>query len=59
MAAALQFPLFHPAVCSILLGARTARQVKENVKNFNFAIPKEIWVEMKSRYLILHDAPFE
>ena len=59
MAAALQVPPFHPAVCSILPGARTAWQVEENVKNFNFAIPKELWVEMKRRYLILHDAPVE
>ena len=59
MAAALQFPLFHPAICSILQGSRTAWQVEENVKNFNFAIPKELWVEMKRRYLILQDAPVE
>ena len=58
-AAALQFPLFHPAVCSILPGARTAWQVEENIKNFNFEIPKELWVEMKRRFLILHDAPVE
>ena len=59
MAAALQFPLFHPAVCSIVPGARTAWQVEENVKNFKFEIPKELWVEMKRRSLILHDAPVE
>lgn len=57
MAAALQFPLFHPAVCSIVPGSRTARQVEENVKNFNFTIPKELWPELKRRDLIAHNAP--
>ena len=59
MAAALQFPLFHPVVCSILPGARTAWQVEENVKTFKFEIPRELWVEMKRRSLILHDAPVD
>ena len=59
MAAALQFPLFHPAVCSVVAGAQTASQIEENVKNFKFEIPKELWVEIKRRFLILHDAPVE
>ena len=59
MAAALQFPLFHPAVCSIIPGARTAHQITENIKNFNFDIPKELWVEMKRRDLIVYDAPIK
>ena len=57
MAAALQFPLLHPAVYSIIPGARTARQITGNVDNFNFVIPKELWGEMKNRGLIVQDAP--
>ena len=57
MAAALQFPLFHPAVCFVVTDARTAWQFEENVKDFKFEIPKQLWVEMKRRFLILHDAP--
>lgn len=57
MAAALQFPLFHPAVCSIIPGARTAHQIISNMKSFNFDIPKELWAEMKKRDLIVQDAP--
>ncbi len=59
MAAALQFPLFHPAVCSIIPGAITGDQVSGNAKNFNRAIPKELWIEMKNRGLIHSDAPIE
>ena len=58
-AAASQFPLFHPAVYFILPGARTAWQVEENVKNFNNAIPKKLWVETRGQYLILSNALFE
>ena len=59
MAAALQFPLFHPAVCSVIPGARTADQIKGNIRNFNFDIPKKLWAEMKNRDLIVYDAPTE
>lgn len=59
MAAALQFPLFHPAVCSIIPGARTASQITGNIENFNFDIPIKLWEEMKSRDLILLEAPTE
>lgn len=57
MAAALQFPLLHPAVCSIIPGARTARQISGNMKNFNFEISGELWSEMKNRNLIVENAP--
>ena len=57
MAAALQFPLLHPAVCSIIPGARTARQISGNMRNFSFDIPAELWAEMKSRKLIVENAP--
>ena len=59
MAAALQFPLLHPAVCSVIPGARTARQISGNMDNFNFDIPKELWAEMKNRKLIVANAPVE
>ncbi len=57
MAAALQFPLLHPAVCSIIPGARTARQISGNMENFNFDIPSGLWSEMKNRRLIVDNAP--
>lgn len=57
MAAALQFPLLHPAVVSIIPGARTAHQITGNMENFNFDIPKQLWVELKKRGLIVQDAP--
>jgi D-threo-aldose 1-dehydrogenase len=41
--AALQFPLRHSAVTSILVGARNAQEVRENVEAFNTPIPESIW----------------
>jgi len=45
-AAAIQFPLRHPAVCSVLVGARSARQVATNVEWFERDIPAELWNEV-------------
>ena len=57
MAAALQFPMFHPAVCSIIPGAIRAEHVVGNVKNFAKIIPGELWDEMKNRDLLHPEAP--
>lgn len=42
-AAALQFPLRHPAVASVVAGARTATEVRENVAMMATEIPKNFW----------------
>jgi D-threo-aldose 1-dehydrogenase len=42
-AAALQFPLRHPAVASVVAGARTATEVRENVAMMSADIPKSFW----------------
>ena len=45
-AAALQFPLRHPAVTSVLTGCRTAAEVEENVRLFSAPIPAALWAEL-------------
>jgi D-threo-aldose 1-dehydrogenase len=45
-AAALQFPLRHPAVSSILTGCRSVAEVEENVRAFESPIPDELWPEL-------------
>lgn len=45
-AAALQFPYRHPAVTSVVLGARSAREITENVDHAGREIPQELWDEL-------------
>lgn len=56
-AAALQFPLFHPAVCSVIPGAVSPDQVRQNVANMALSIPHELWQALKQQGLIDSDAP--
>ena len=41
--AALQFPLRHPAVASVVVGIRDASEADENVSWFDEAIPDDLW----------------
>ena len=45
-AAALQFPLRHPAVAAVIPGMRDASQVKQNVESFDTDIPERLWEEL-------------
>ena len=56
-AAALQFPLGHPAVASVLIGCRSAAEVEENVRLFRTDIPDELWEELRRDRLIPDAAP--
>ena len=42
-AAALQFPLRHPAVSCVLTGARSAQEVADNAAQFAAPVPAELW----------------
>ena len=46
LAAAIQFPLRHPAVSSIVVGARSADEVRANVTAFETTVPDELWAEL-------------
>ncbi len=41
--AAIQFPLQHPAVKSVLVGCRSAAEVKQNIEAFDTPIPQSAW----------------
>jgi D-threo-aldose 1-dehydrogenase len=56
-AAALQFPLAHPAVASVIPGAASPAQVEENAALIRADIPADLWTEMKHEGLIPEDAP--
>jgi D-threo-aldose 1-dehydrogenase len=45
-AAALQFPLRHPAVVTVLTGCRSITELQENVRLFDTPIPDELWKDL-------------
>ena len=56
-AAALQFPLGHPIVASVIPGAIARREVEQNIAAFRHPIPADLWAELKQEKLIRADAP--
>ena len=56
-AAAMQFPLFHPALCAVIPGALSAREVGQNVERMSVKIPSELWSELKREKLLDPSAP--
>lgn len=56
-AAALQFPLGHPIVASIIPGAISAAQVERNLAAFRRPVPADLWAELKREGLLREDAP--
>jgi D-threo-aldose 1-dehydrogenase len=56
-AAALQFPLAHPAVLSIIPGSRSEAELEENVRMVSLPIPSEFWSDLKDRKLLPPEVP--
>jgi D-threo-aldose 1-dehydrogenase len=56
-AAALQFPLAHPAVTSLLLGARTVTELEENLALLRQELPAGLWTDLRREGLLLAEAP--
>jgi D-threo-aldose 1-dehydrogenase len=56
-AAALQFPLFHPAFCAVIPGALSTNEVRQNVERLSARIPSELWSELKREKLLDPSAP--
>ncbi len=56
-AAALQFPLGHPQVATIIPGARSVLEIDQNVETFTTPIPAALWDELKHEQLLRADAP--
>jgi D-threo-aldose 1-dehydrogenase len=56
-AAALRFPLLHPAVQSVIPGAKTRDEVARNLALADLAIPATLWADLRTAGLIHEDAP--
>lgn len=55
-AAAIQFPLRHPAVAAVLVGARSAAEVEEDVRMFTWDVPEALWADLRAHSLVRADA---
>ncbi len=55
--AALQFPLGHPAVVSVLVGARSPNEVRANARAFAGRVPAALWDQLRSAGLLQADVP--
>jgi D-threo-aldose 1-dehydrogenase len=56
-AAAIQFPLAHPAVVSVAAGVRTAAHLDDYPDGMRTTIPPDLWAELRSEGLIPAHAP--
>lgn len=55
--AALQFPLMHPCVVSVIPGVIAPAEVRGNVESMLAPIPAQLWADLKSERLLRADAP--
>ncbi|MET9230876.1 aldo/keto reductase [Lentzea sp. NPDC003310] len=55
--AAIQFALGHPAVVSVVIGARTAEQMTANAAYFSASVPEDLWNELKALDLVDPEVP--
>jgi D-threo-aldose 1-dehydrogenase len=56
-AAALQFPLGHSSVATVIPGMGSARRVNKTVELFHHDVPTEFWLQLKETGLLHPDAP--
>lgn len=55
--AALQFPLAHPAIEAVVVGARTAQHIAADASWLATPIPEALWTDLRDEGLIRADAP--
>jgi len=56
-AAALQFGAAHPAVSSVLAGAKYPEKARQNAEFMAAPVPSELWQELKSEGILPEEAP--
>ena len=56
-AAALQFPLAHPAVAAVIPGFSNVDEVRSGLDFYHFPIPAALWTDLRERKLIDPQAP--
>ena len=57
LAAALQFPLGHAQVASVIPGAIEPGQMKQNIDAMSHNIPEDFWLELKSEGILAVHVP--
>lgn len=57
MAAAIQFPLAHPAIATVLTGVRSVAELEENERMFRHPVPAALWADLRQDGLLPEDAP--
>src|SRR5437879_4944285 len=56
-AAALQFPLAHPAVAAIIPGPRNAAEFNANLELLRHPIPPALWADLRQAGLLHPESP--
>jgi D-threo-aldose 1-dehydrogenase len=57
MAAAIQFPMHHPAVAAVLTGPRCPEHVVVNNEMLRYPVPDALWADLKAAGLLPAEAP--
>ncbi len=55
--AAMLFPLHHPAVAGVVLGMRSAEEVRRDVAAFEADVPAGLWDDLRGEGLLDERAP--
>jgi D-threo-aldose 1-dehydrogenase len=55
--AAIAFPLAHPVVAGVVIGMRSADEVRANLESFDTVVPDQVWADLRSEGLIDDRAP--
>ncbi|HYH29600.1 MAG TPA: aldo/keto reductase [Pseudonocardia sp.] len=56
-AAAVQFPLGHPAVAAVIPGVKNAGEARSCLEAFGHDVPAELWTVLKDQGLVAPDVP--
>lgn len=56
-AAAIRFVAAHPAVATVVLGAKDVEQTRQNIESFSQPIPAGFWADLKEKGLLPGAAP--
>jgi D-threo-aldose 1-dehydrogenase len=56
-AASLQFPLFHPAVSTVLVGIQSTEELDQNIAHLAREIPAAFWDDLKEEGILPEKAP--
>lgn len=56
-AAAIAFPLAHPSVAGVLVGARSAYEVRDAAEQFARAVPDAFWQDVRAEGLLPAEVP--